>query len=214
MAAQALVYSNTCAAKTWKILTVWQKIPLMKYKNEPVRLHIEDDRKHHTSAEGYLWVSLPVYDGLSLFSSWNSTSSLKIPLQNNHKQIRGNLLSYTYFFLFAGVCVCVCASYLALAVKLRRTCVREDKARAPVCCTRREFSYDVSSAYRWNDTHSHHSQLNWLCLHWSHTATQTEIHAVRSFRHDETAIHTQVTIKLGNKTKMIIEPFRRRTMEP
>ena len=72
-----------------------------------------------------------------------------------------------------ALCHLWAGAHLALEVKLRRTCVREERARAPVCCTSREFSYDVSSTYRWYVTHSHHSQLNWLCLHWSHTgATQ------------------------------------------
>lgn len=39
----------------------------------------------------------------------------------------------------------VCVRYLAFGVKLRSTCVSEERARAPVCCTRSEFSYDVSS---------------------------------------------------------------------
>lgn len=74
-----------------------------------------------------------------------------------------------------------------MGVKLRSTCVREDRARAPVCCTRREFSYDVSSEYCWNVTHSHHSQLNWLCFNWSHTENKQDV-----FRIDFNRITTSV----------------------
>lgn len=71
-------------------------------------------------------------------------------------------------YMMLGVCARL-VLYLAFGVRLCRTCVSELRASAPVCCTRREFSYDVSSVYGRKVVVSYHSQLNTHIFEWSHT---------------------------------------------
>lgn len=179
-----------------------------------------------------------MYAGLSLFSSWNSASNLKIPLQITWTQtlyhtiqkciiVSETFLQTIYNIIYMHIVICyfsyfynqywnilitgvwlqklfvrmsvsalitsdllltfaaawnptVCVfhkwflkvlkcRHLALGVSERSTCVSELSASAPVCCTSREFSYDVSSAYGRYVVVSYHSQLNMLIFAWSQT---------------------------------------------